>query len=192
MCPPKGKKESQPQASISGAEKKLRQASFFLRSLEFASRQRTNPEHLEFYFSACLTAAQSAFYVMDKSNPRTFKSIEPHWRSRLTQEQRTTFHQMIRHRDDDVHYGSTSAELLEKAVAEPPGPQQTFFGADEVVEETNPDGTKVRGSALRYAPGLYIERQDRRIDAVAACREFIERLQSLLEEMKAAPPGGSP
>jgi hypothetical protein len=46
-----------------GAEKKLRQAEFFVDHLEYLSKQPSHrglgdPEHLEFFFSASLTAAR--------------------------------------------------------------------------------------------------------------------------------------
>src|SRR5881409_1085728 len=52
-------------------EKKLRQARYFLAGLrDISSRQREDPEPLEFYFSATLTAVQSAFYVMANAGLR--------------------------------------------------------------------------------------------------------------------------
>ena len=59
-------------SGTAGVEKKLRQAEFFLGHLEQATREMVNdvardPERLEFFFSACLTAAQSAYYILDES-----------------------------------------------------------------------------------------------------------------------------
>src|SRR6266705_3956662 len=51
------------EVDIAGAEKKIRQAEFFLWHLENASKEYRhevgNTEPMEFYFSACLSAAQS-------------------------------------------------------------------------------------------------------------------------------------
>jgi hypothetical protein len=68
---------------IAGAEKKLRQAEFFLSWLKHASKEMSiqyanpahasNPEHLEFYFSACLSAAQSVYYVLEETGGSKFK-----------------------------------------------------------------------------------------------------------------------
>jgi len=55
----KRRQATQP-VNIIGAEKKLRQAKFFLGLLEEASTTRGDVERLEFVYSACLTAAQSA------------------------------------------------------------------------------------------------------------------------------------
>jgi hypothetical protein len=182
------KQKSKHVVDIAGAAKKLRQAWFFSQWLERASEEMADPEHLEFHFSACLTAAQSAYYVLDETGGATFKRVQKRWRSRLLEAQRSDFGKMIGLRDDDVHRGSTGAEPLPKVIAERPTAQQMFFGADEVVEMENPDGTKAKGSALRGALGLYIEQQGRRVEATVACREFIEDLRSLLEEMKATAP----
>ncbi len=75
---------------IKGAEKKLRQAMFFLRHLERASaepirraQQMEETEHLEYFFSACLSAAQSVYYVLIESGGTMFKALQRDWRENL-------------------------------------------------------------------------------------------------------------
>jgi hypothetical protein len=73
-------------ADIAGAEKKLRQAEFFLGWLEQTSKEIAyqganpgrsgEPEHLEYYFSACLSAAQSVYYVLDATGGPKFKETQ--------------------------------------------------------------------------------------------------------------------
>jgi len=175
--------------SIIGAEKKLRQAKFFLGLLEEASTTRGDVERLEFVYSACLTAAQSAFYVLNATGGETFNRVHQQWRARLPAGERSKFNKMVRRRDDDVHHASTDTELLGKAVPESRTAyaivEPLIFGEPAVVEWENPDGTKVSGPVLRGAIGLYIEQQGRPVEATTACREFIERLQSLLADVKA-------
>jgi len=62
------------------------------------------------------------------------------------------------------------------------------------MEETNADGTTVRGTAFQGSMGLYLKRDDKLIEGTTLCREFIEDMGSLLEAVKAAeaqPPMGA-
>ncbi len=191
--------------NIVGAEKKLRQALFFLAHLQQAPREirrgSANPEHqnteqLEFYFSACLSAAKSVYYVLDTTGGTTFKDIERRWRAKLAEVERSRFGRMMGLRDDDVHLASTPAKPLPKYEVEDhrwnSNPyyhefyNAALFGPRPVIEEENPDGTKVTGSVLRGTVGLYIEQPGRRVEAADACREFIQQLRSLLDEIKAS------
>jgi hypothetical protein len=175
---------------IAGAEKKLRQAAFFLGHLEQASkellRHDRNPEILEFYFSACLSAAQSVYYVLEETGGAAFRDVQKRWRGLLPESWRLRFGKMMGLRGSDVHLASTGAKSLPKYVKEDPTRYTFFFGHNAVVEVENPDGTKVSGSVFRGTLGLYIEQQGQRIEATEACREFIGQLKSLLEEMKTA------
>jgi len=184
------KRQAMHRVNIIGAEKKLRQAKFFLGLLEEASTTKGDVERLEFVYSACLTAAQSVFYVLNATGGGNFKRIHQQWRERLPEVERSKFNKMVGRRDDDVHHASTDTELLGKAVPESRTAYRIvephIFGEPAVVEWENPDGTRVSAPVLRGAIGLYIEQQGRPVEATTACREFIERLQSLLADVKAA------
>lgn len=203
----KSRRISSKGADIAGAEKKLRQAEFFLRWLEDApneiSRDRfrgvpERVEHLAFYFSACLSAAQSVYYILQKTAKQKFDDIEQEWKDRLKDDPGgCRFERMKDLRDGDVHVGETGAKPLEKYIEDDPRgrafpyhqPQvrnAALFGHDQVQEVENPDGAKVRGSVLRGAVGLYLDRDGKPIEATTACREFIEQLRSLLDATRAA------
>ena len=182
---------------IAAAEKKLRQAKFFLGHLEKASKEMAraeSPQNLEFYFSACLSAAQSIYYVLQETGGTAFGENQKRWRSQLPEPQRSWFGRMIGLRDKDVHFGSTGAESLPKYVREDRrqweaprgywGYDVSVFGSQPDVEMENPDGTKVSGPVLLGAVGLYIDQHGKRIEAAHACRVFIEQLSSLLEAIK--------
>jgi hypothetical protein len=189
---------------IAGAEKKLRQAEFFLAQLEHAVkdyqahwRGEANSEHLEFYFSACLTAAQSIYYILDKTGGAKFKKTQHDWRMGLKSDaERHGFNAMVGLRDSDVHFGKTGAKPLQKYIAEDRFRNRTthfmrnnaLLGGGEVpeVEEVNPDGTKVRGASLLGTVGLYLDRDGRRIEASTVCRELVDQLRSLLEATRTA------
>jgi len=191
-----------------GAEKKLRQAEFFLGYLDAASRdtayQHGNPldggERLEFFFSACLSAARSVFYVLEKNGGTKFKETQRRWRAEVLKEdvERFKFNRMVRLRDGDVHFGTIGAEALQKWVEEdwrnqnrssyyyqPDVYNAALFGPRPVIEEVNPDGATVRATVLRGSVGLYIEQHSQRVEATTACREFISQLRSLLHAVKA-------
>ena len=175
---------------ITGAEKKLRQASFFQSHLARPPvRSDQDPEHVEFYFSACLSAAQSVYYVLDETGQPAFGPAQQRWRAALPEAERSRFGRMIGLRDRDVHLASTGAEPLTKYVPEDhraytiTGP--LFYRESPSVEMANPDGTKVSGQVLRGVCALYIEQGGRRVDAAEACREFIAHLRSLVEAIKA-------
>ncbi len=76
---------------------------------------------LEFYFSACLSAAQRVFYTLRDASGSHFKVIESIWWNSLTSDrERARFNGMMNQRDRDVHYGETAAESLPAAIpAEP-------------------------------------------------------------------------
>jgi hypothetical protein len=174
---------------IAAAEKKLRQAVFFLRHLGQVSKETPrypgqDDERLEFYFSACLSAAQSVYYVLEEAGGATFKTIQKDWRDHLL-EQRAGFERMIGLRDDDVHRASTGAELFPNYVQADPQ-HYRILGSSSLVEMENPDGTKVSGPALMGSVGLYIGQKGQRTEATDACREFIDQLTSLLEAARAA------
>jgi hypothetical protein len=180
---------------IPGAEKKLRQAEFFLRHLEYASHEIANevardPERLEFFFSACLTAAQSAHYVMASS----VKDAKEKWENGLDPASARRFKWMIELRDYDVHDAASSATPQEKYIQERQSwdEQHAFlqhpamFSEMPPMEEVNPDGQKVTGYSLRGTAGLYLEYDGRVLEATTVCREFIDLLRSLLEATRAA------
>ena len=187
---------------IAGAEKKLRQADFFLSYLKNAFKEigyrsdLVNPEPLEFFFSACLSAAQSVYYVLDRTGGGDFKNLQNTWRAAIQEPLRSQFGWMIGLRDKDVHLAATGAKPLPKYVADdqwtrsaspyyqPAVYNTALFGPRPVIEQTNPDGTTVSGSTLRGTVGLYIDKDGRSIEAVTVCQEFISQLRSLLDAVK--------
>jgi len=116
--------EIAPKTDIPGAEKKLRQAVFFLDDLREASspsarsRTLTSEGHLESLFSSFLSAAKSVLNVLEKTGGPGFQEIQQRWRAQLSEPERTRFKQMIDLRNDDVHEAVTGAAPLQKYVAE--------------------------------------------------------------------------
>src|SRR5438128_11511386 len=103
--------------AINRAEKKLRQAEFFLAQLTALRVPGHTPEVKEFLLSACLTAAQSAFYVLHTDGGDLFNHEHKRWRQQTrTQEERAFLNRMIGLRDDDVHEGIMDAASVTKYV----------------------------------------------------------------------------
>jgi hypothetical protein len=192
--------ESKP-IDIAGSEKKLRQAEFFLAWLQ---KQSTTPlsghplahaedEVLEFYFSACLSAAQSVYYILEKTGGMKFKTTQQDWRNSLPKDQGDRFGRMIGLRGDDVHLGVTGAMPLPKYVEDDQAllgsgifHNEALHGPAPVFEYANPDGKKISGLILRGAVGLYLDLEGMRVEATSTCRDFIDKLRLLLDVMKAA------
>jgi hypothetical protein len=56
-----------------------------------------------------------------------------------------------------------------------------IFGPRPQAEYQNPDGTMVRATSLRGSMGLYIDLEGAKVEATAACTEFIAQLRSLIQ-----------
>jgi hypothetical protein len=85
--------------AVTRAEKKLRQAEFFVGHMEYLSKLPThrshgNPEHLEFFYSASLTAAQSVYLVLEDSGGGRFQKVYSKWRKNLSEQQYSFFKKM--------------------------------------------------------------------------------------------------
>jgi hypothetical protein len=184
--------------AVARAEKKLRQAEFFVAHLDDLSKQPNyrspaDPEHLEFFFSAALTAAQSVYYVLNHSGRGAFQKIRSKWYKNLN-EQRSFFDKMKNLRDGDVHHASTDAEPLPRYVEADLSRQAPYyqssihnpalFGERLVIEEQNPDGEKVSAHELGMSIGLYIKQKGKYVAASTACRQFISLLRSLLDAVR--------
>ena len=149
---------------------------------------------LETYFSACLNAAKSCFYVLSNAGHPHFKGVFSQWRmTALDGPARARFNAMKALRDDDVHFGVTGAEALPKMVEMNMHEMFNYtfhnsaiFGSPTMAEHTNPDGTIVRADALQGTVGLYIVVGGDRLEATTACAWFIDRLRALLDAIDAA------
>jgi len=180
---------------IARASKKLKQARFFLAQLEKASKEPGNGrQEVESYYSACLTAVQSAYYIL--SCLKTFKKIEDGWRKTLAGSELVRFKNMKTRRDDDVHFGESDATAHQKFVNEDRLRSRStivtpMFGSEITMEHENADGTRVRGSVFRVALGLYIEQEGQYIEVTTASKEFIDRMDSLMEAVEASASGSA-
>ena len=86
--------------------KKLEQSRFFLRRIREETRKTIGKEQfaIEALLSACLGAAKSAFYRLEKEiGKTTFKPRQAQWRKSLSRDDREFFNRMLKLRDEDVH-----------------------------------------------------------------------------------------
>jgi hypothetical protein len=189
-----GKRQAPPRARLAPdevtarAEKKLLQADFFAGHVVNITGPRLLPMHMEFYLSASLTAARSAFYIVRDHGGGVFRLAQKSWR-RAHPPADMDFHQrMIDLRDEDVHHGNVDATSITKFVDARTIPGVQIFGnpIDAMVEETNPDGRRVRAQALATVLTLYIDHAGKRIEAATAARQFTALLWKLIAEFKRA------
>ena len=182
---------------LARAQKKLRQAEFFLAHLHHAAEDMTqqlrqarepNPEPLEFWFSACLSAAQSVYYVLEATGGANFKEVQAVWRGTLGGRAGNEFGWIIGVRGDDVHLATVPGNVMPKMVPAPTSEQQWQWGNDDSFGQLaptphkNPDGGLVSSSVAVSSLGLYIDTPvGERVDAETLCRGFIDHLASLLK-----------
>lgn len=187
------------QIDIARARKKLRQAEFFLMHLHHAAEDMTlqlrrastpNTEPLEFWFSACLSAAQSAYFVLEATGGREFKRIQTAWRGELSGPAGHEFGWTIGVRGDDVHLATVPGSAMPKMVPAPAWEQQWQWGNDalngpfQIPRHTNPDGTVAESSVLVGSLGLYVDTPaGERVDAETLCRRLVDHLHSLLNRV---------
>jgi hypothetical protein len=152
-------RQASPSEVIARAEKKLRQAEFFLDHLRASAVPGRSGERMEFYFSASLTAAQSAFYVLRHHDRATFESEHHRWRRTRSGDERVFLNRMVALRDDDVHYGTLDAANLPTYVDAARVPGVRAFGPPGAFAEAqNPDGTTIRApNALVAVQALYFK-----------------------------------
>ena len=155
---------------------------------------------LETFFSACLNAARSCYFILMRTGGPGFKPIEARWRNKdLDQDGRARFWAMVHLRDRDVHFGEIPAETLPKMIEVDGGGSPyghhynaVLFGPRPRTEHKNPDGVVVSGEhGLQGTVGLYIDLNGAKAEASTACVGFIEQLHSLLRAAEAATKGDS-
>jgi hypothetical protein len=149
-------------------------------------------ELLDYNYSACLSAAQSAFYALEKAAEKQFKKVVHGWRTALPDDAtRREFNDMIGRRDDDVHYGDINAKALPTMMAVELDPfgtyvhhNATLLGPVVLGTHTHPDGKLLIAQAMKSTRRLYIDRGGQTIDATTACGTFIRQLHSLCEAVR--------
>jgi hypothetical protein len=158
----------------------------------FAARPEPT-EILDYYYSACLSAAQSAFYALEKAAGKSlFKQVQNEWRTALPDDAtRHELNDIIERRGEDVHYGDFNAQALPTMMAVDLDPYGTrhntaLFGPVALGTHTHPDGKVLTAQAMKSTRRLYIDRGGKTIDATTACETFIKQLHSLCEAVTRA------
>jgi len=185
-------------ADIAGAEKKLRQAEYFLGLIERWSknpaflRSGGTPEHLEFLFSAVLSAARSVFYVFVRIDKQKSKVIYCKWLHGLGSD-RNRFDAIVDLRDEDVHAATAPAKPEQEFVEDHDRivhvRKHPLTGGDGDFEWELPNGKKVKGSAAYWGTAvLTADFLGKQVEAVQVGREFIKYGRSFLAVARAAFP----
>jgi hypothetical protein len=188
---------------IAGAEKKLRQAEFFLAHLQQAAQEiclqmrraaAPNPELLEYWFSACLSSAQSVYFVLKDTGGTAFRDVQKAWRAELGKPAGDEFGWISGVRGRDVHFATIPGSVLSKTIPASGYEMQWYsgglpdeFGAPAKLPVLkNPDGSIVDSPVTVGSLGLYIDTPTQEwLDAEDLCRRFIGRLHALLARVEA-------
>lgn len=182
-------------AAIAGAEKKLRQAEYFLALIEKWSRNPAflrsggTPEHLEFLFSAALTAVRSVFYVFKDIDEQKYSRIYESWRAGLGSD-RDRFKAIVDLRDDDVHGAKAPAtpgqEFVEDHDQNVLVRNLPLTGGDGDFQRPLPNGKAVRGNAIYWGTAvLNADFVGDQVEAAQVGREFIKYGRSFLAVARA-------
>lgn len=161
-------------------------------ALQLRRTTAPNPEPLEFWFSACLSAAQSAYYVLDKAGGLSFKHMQKSWRDGLGKQAADEFGWMIGVRDADVHLAQVPGEVLPKVVPASPsevqlvGGNDALYGPFELPSHVNRDNKIVRSAVTMGSLGLYIDTPTGPEDAEDLCHLFVDHVHSLLAAVTAS------
>jgi hypothetical protein len=193
--------------TLNRARYKLRQADLLLSHLRGVSeeialeRRRAGSGHdyrlpLDTFFFACLGAAQSVFYIVDKSRAPNFKAAIAKWkRTALDEGGRARFNKMMDLRGRDVHYGEVTGEALAKMIEmKDTGSMYgqhynaALFGPQPLTEHVNPDGEPVRARALQGSVGLYVDIAGARYEATTVCAHFLDQLRDMIRAAEASVP----
>lgn len=185
-------------AAIEGAEKKLRQAAYFLALVERWSKNPSflrsggTPEHLEFLFGAALTAVRSVFYIFKDIDERKYTRIYDTWRAGLGSD-RDRFQVIVDLRNEDVHCAKAPAtpeqEFVEANDQIAQVDDAPLTGGDGGYEWELPNGKKGRGNAAYWGTAfLNADFMGKQVQAVEVGREFIRYARSFLAVAKAAFP----
>jgi len=185
-------------ADISGAEKKLRQAEYFLGLIEGWSknpaflRSGGTPEHLEFLFSAALSAVRSIFFVFVRIDKQKSKVIYDEWLNGLGGD-RLRFDAIVDLRDEDVHAATAPAKPGQEFVEDHDqivhAPNLPLTGGEGDFEWEVPNGKKAKGNAAYWGTAvLTADFLGKQVEAVEVGREFIKYGRSFLSVARAAFP----
>ena len=174
------------------AQKKAREARFFLGYMTETERERSNAEHFGFHLSAFLSAAKSVADVAERElrHGRYLKK----WQDTLSEDDRVFFVTMTKFRDVEVHRDGVPTDVQRRAVPvedvssisqdrrtralysrifAPPTPR-----TPEEVEEYKRLGIQPGTRAWVYADDYSLIVGRHPMKATAAC----ERLLALLED----------
>jgi hypothetical protein len=191
---------------IKRAEYKIRQADLLLaylreqsKDIALAQRRASFAEEggklkLDTFFFACLEAARSAYFILEKAGPR-WKTVLDTWKADPSaKDDVDRFDAAVHLRSQDVHHGCAPSEALGTMIpVEDHGSafgehyNSAIFGPLTETTYANPGGTTVRSAyGLQGSMGLHVDLAGKRCEAAAACTVFMAQLRALIARTKAA------
>lgn len=160
------------------AEKKLREARFFLGHLREEEGQavRPEPEAFDFYVSGFLTAAVSVIYALRYENRGSFDHWFSRWKKALPSEDAKLLRRVWGERDAEVH--ETGADIVREQRAIRPELVMGFH----IVAPLHPGTTLATGTWV-YVDEHYFDTGEQRVAAIDLFRQFLGLLDRLLSEL---------
>jgi len=160
------------------AEKKLREARFFLGRLREEEGQavRPEPEAFDFYASGFLAAAVSVIYALRYENRGSFDHWFSKWKKALPPEDAQLLGRGWGERDAEVH--ETGADIVREQRAMRPELVKGFH----IVAPLHPGTTLATGTWVSVDEH-YFDTGEERVEAVDLFRQFLGLLDRLLSEL---------
>jgi hypothetical protein len=170
---------------IENAEKKLREASFFLEQMiEQQSMAFGDREKFDFYLSAFLSAGMSvrgAFHIkQDRKRNEAVRKWKDDWEAQLTPEERCLWDFMHTNRIDEVHGSGSSHTVKTEEIKV--GIGSSYSDKSGTLEVW---GSPMAGPVSIHKPTWYftIDGVERKV--TEACEEYLVLLEAMVAKFKA-------
>jgi hypothetical protein len=169
--------------NIEATEKKLREASFFLKKMIDHERKAFNDkEPFDFYLSAFLNAGRTVDYRLRHEQAEVYPNWRIGWDATLTEAEQRLIRFMVDDRNVEVHESGSSRRV---------GIEKREFGSGT---HTLADGTMDVTGAPGYArvtmqvPGYYFTIDGIERKATEACAEYLRLLEKMVAKFKSDHP----
>jgi hypothetical protein len=167
---------------MENAEKKLREARFFLNKMEERERMAfDDKEPFDFYLSAFLNAGRTVDYRLRQT--ATYPTWRTAWDATLTQAQQGLIKFMVDDRNVEVHRGGSSRVVKTENREFGPGTYSLASGTMEDV--VGPPG--VFPLVTIRTPAYYFTIDGIERKATEACGEYLALLEQMVAAFKADP-----
>jgi len=165
--------------NIEATEKKLREASFFLKKMiDHEQMAFEDKEPFDFYLSAFLNAGRTVDYRLRHGQKEIYETWRIDWDAALSQAQQGLIKFMVDDRNVEVHRGGSSRTVTTENRELGPGVHKLASGANEVFGL--PGWSAFIPTAAYY---FTINGTERKV--TEACEEYLGLLKQMVAKFKA-------